>query len=301
LLRAGRGSGVDGLAAMAPRLSAHGLILVRPLLSVPRARLEATLRSEGQAWIEDPSNRDPAYARTKVRLAMAMLAPQGLAARRFAETAGRMARVRAALEAATDALIRQAVAPYAAGYCLVAVAPLVQAADEVALRALARVLMAVGGADLPPRLVRLERLLDAIRTAKIGRGKTLLGCRILPWRASLLVCREAAALAPPMVLRPGAAEFWDGRFRVVLKKNAIKGLTVAALGEAGRELSANSAESIWADLPAPARPALPSLWHRGRVVAVPAIGWVRPGSAGKNAGFRAEFAPTRLLPAADGG
>ena len=295
LLRAGRGSGVDGLAAMAPRRAAHGLILLRPLLGVARARLEAHLESVGQTWIEDPSNRDPAYARTRVRLALAMLAPHGLAARRFADTAGRMARVRAALEAASDALIALAVTPHEAGYCLVAAKALVAAPEEIALRALARVLMAVAGADLPPRLVRLERLLDAIRGATAGRGKTLLGCRILHWGDGLLVCREAVAAAPALALRPGLAQVWDGRFRVMVKRSAIKGLRVAALGDAWRGPDTDSAASIWANLPVPARSSLPALWHRGRVVALPAIGWIGPGRAAKNAGFRAEFAPMRPL------
>ncbi|MAG22807.1 MAG: tRNA lysidine(34) synthetase TilS, partial [Rhodospirillaceae bacterium] len=65
LLRLGRGSGVDGLAGMAPLSEVPTMRLLRPLLDVPKARLVATLQSRGQEWVEDPSNRDLAYARVR--------------------------------------------------------------------------------------------------------------------------------------------------------------------------------------------------------------------------------------------
>ncbi|MBF0335348.1 MAG: tRNA lysidine(34) synthetase TilS, partial [Alphaproteobacteria bacterium] len=67
LLRLARGSGLDGLAAMAPIAERPFARLLRPLLDVPRARLEATLERAGQSWIDDPSNADRAYARVRLR------------------------------------------------------------------------------------------------------------------------------------------------------------------------------------------------------------------------------------------
>ncbi|MET0327478.1 MAG: tRNA lysidine(34) synthetase TilS [Luteimonas sp.] len=56
LLRALRASGPDGLAAMRPvRRFADGW-LWRPLLALPRERLEAYAHAHGLQWIEDPSN-----------------------------------------------------------------------------------------------------------------------------------------------------------------------------------------------------------------------------------------------------
>ncbi|MCD9028106.1 tRNA lysidine(34) synthetase TilS [Luteimonas sp. BDR2-5] len=56
LLRALRGAGPDGLAAMRPvRPFARGL-LWRPLLGLPRAALADYARAHALAWIEDPSN-----------------------------------------------------------------------------------------------------------------------------------------------------------------------------------------------------------------------------------------------------
>ncbi|MNF79988.1 tRNA(Ile)-lysidine synthase [compost metagenome] len=67
LLRLLRGAGVRGLAAMpASRPLASGTLL-RPLLGVARAELEAWARAQGLQWIEDPSNRDTRLARNFLR------------------------------------------------------------------------------------------------------------------------------------------------------------------------------------------------------------------------------------------
>jgi tRNA(Ile)-lysidine synthase len=63
LLRLLRGSGPTGLAGMRLR---NGMV-VRPLLALRRAELEAFLRDEGIAWREDASNRDPRFTRNRIR------------------------------------------------------------------------------------------------------------------------------------------------------------------------------------------------------------------------------------------
>ncbi|WP_448652626.1 tRNA lysidine(34) synthetase TilS [Pseudomonas fluorescens] len=67
LFRLLRGAGVRGLAAMPvhrPLADGH---LVRPLLDVSCAELEAYAREHQLAWIEDPSNADPRFSRNYLR------------------------------------------------------------------------------------------------------------------------------------------------------------------------------------------------------------------------------------------
>ncbi len=71
LLRLARGSGVNGLAAMAPATRLRGVTLLRPLLGISRARIVATLEALRQPWIEDPSNEDTRFARVRLRKARA--------------------------------------------------------------------------------------------------------------------------------------------------------------------------------------------------------------------------------------
>ncbi|MGJ7458509.1 tRNA lysidine(34) synthetase TilS [Halomonas sp. MA07-2] len=67
LLAALRGSGVRGLAAMPPARAWRGRALVRPLLVVSRAELEAEAARLGLAWVEDPSNADERLDRNYLR------------------------------------------------------------------------------------------------------------------------------------------------------------------------------------------------------------------------------------------
>jgi len=63
LLRILRGTGVAGLTGIPQRRQlAPGLALLRPLLGCDPQAMRTYLVDHGQAWIEDPSNQDPAVA-----------------------------------------------------------------------------------------------------------------------------------------------------------------------------------------------------------------------------------------------
>jgi tRNA(Ile)-lysidine synthase len=64
LYRILRGSGLAGLSGILP-VTREGLI--RPLLEIDRAEIEAWLREHGVAWREDATNRDRTYARNRLR------------------------------------------------------------------------------------------------------------------------------------------------------------------------------------------------------------------------------------------
>jgi tRNA(Ile)-lysidine synthase len=272
LLRLARGSGLDGLAAMPAVIERASCRVLRPLIDVPRARLRATLEAAGQDWIEDPSNRDGAYARVRLRKAAAFLAEEGLSSRRLAETAARLGRARRALEGEVARLLARAAWLHPAGFAWLDPAALAGAPDEVALRALAALVACVGGSPYPPRLDGTERLLAELRQG-LAAGRTLGGCRVLPRRGRVLLCREAEAVAAPVAAAPGARVHWDGRFVLRLPAAAPADLRLGALG---------AADEIEAPLgtPAVARPALPCL---------------RDGDGIAVAGARLRFRPLRPL------
>ena len=277
LLRLGRGSGLDGLAGMPAVRELAGLRLLRPLLTVPKARLEATLRARRCTWIEDPGNRNPAYARTRLRRLRPELDTLGLTATRLAGAAEHLGRARAALERAVASLLAGAVAVDPSGYAWLEPELLAGAGPETGQRALARVLTAIGGGGYAPRLERLSRLYDRLGTG-LGRGATLAGCRILPRRGRLLIVREPAAAAA-VAVEPGAQLRWDGRFEVVLAREAggARGsLVLGPLGEPGWAGISGSVDPARADvIPAAARAGLPTLSDRQGLLIVPHLGYRR--------------------------
>lgn len=67
LMRLFRGSGVAGLAAMQPWTARGRQWLWRPWLDTARSQIEDYAAGYGLHWIEDPHNRDPQFARTRLR------------------------------------------------------------------------------------------------------------------------------------------------------------------------------------------------------------------------------------------
>jgi len=222
LFRMARGSGLTGLAGMAPArvlsdllardeadafavdgadASRHdgagaGLALVRPLLGIPKARLIATLRAAKVPFADDPSNHDPRFTRTRLRALMPALAGEGLDARRFALLARRLRRADAVIELAVDAAAA-ALAPGtwpARGPIVFEAEAFARVPAEVGLRLLGRAIAAVGD-EGPVRLGKLEALTGALApaiAADVRLRRTLAGALVTLDRGRLTVERAPA-------------------------------------------------------------------------------------------------------------
>jgi tRNA(Ile)-lysidine synthase len=292
LLRLARGSGLDGLAAMAALRETAECRLVRPLLTVPRRRLVSCLRAAGQDWIEDPSNVDPRYARVRLRRGASLLADEGLSPSRLAATTQRLGRARVALEAEVGRVLARAVWLHPGGFARLDPVGLFSTSPEIALRALAQLIATIGGADHTPRLDRLERLGEAL-AHPLAAGRTLGGCRFLPWRGTVLVCREPAAVAPALPLPPGVTAHWDRRFTARLAAWAPSGLTIGPLGNLYGDPALKKAA---ARLPGVVRSSLPAICDLVGIAAVPHLHYVRSGREGiANDIVALSFRPDRSL------
>lgn len=279
LLRLGRGSGLAGLAGMAPITEAGPVRLLRPLLDCPAASLRQMLAGIGQDWIEDPSNRNEAFARVRLRRLAPQLAACGLTASRLAETCRQLGRARQALERHTDRLLADAVELHPGGFALLDGGKLAAAPDEIRLRALAALLATIGGSTYPPRFERLERLAAALAEGRLGRGKTLGFCQLRPWRGRILVSREPSAIAPPAGVPDRDALLWDGRFLVHRRSAAAAPVQIGAVGAADSAvLRAIVPASMAHHLPLGAWPSLPAFRQGATLVAVPHLGWRCPGA-----------------------
>jgi tRNA(Ile)-lysidine synthase len=278
LHRLGRASGGDGLAGMAAIRELPEVRLLRPCLTVPRDRLRAVLAGRRMSWAEDPSNRDPAFARVRLRFLLPRLAEEGIDAAALSLTARRMGSVRAALETGTARFLARHAALYPEGYAVLDPIGLAAAAPEIALRALERLLGCIGGAAYPPRHARLIRLLEALRDGGARRPRTLGGCRILPFADRLLIVREAAR-CEVLSAAPGEKRVWDGRFLVNLpghRGKTARKLTIRALSEAEwAEIRREPARPGGEHLPAPVGPTLPAIFAGRRLLAVPLLGYDR--------------------------
>jgi tRNA(Ile)-lysidine synthase len=298
LMRLARGSGLDGLSAMAPLtpLGEHwsdtgdgvGLWIGRPFLDVPKLTLRATLETRKMRWMEDPSNIAPEFERARLRAARIHLDALGLTPDMLALSAARLARARRAVEAMADEICDPEAGAVrvdeACGAVLVDRGALRQIAEEVALRVLERAILAAGGGERPS-LSKLETVVRGVWEARAGgqgagqssgqtSGRWTLARALITAEPNLVrVERELGRdPLPELGLAAGAAALWDGRFWVSVAKAYTGGpLKVRALGETGlrdlrrRRLVAEGASRGAATVPA--------LWRGDEIVAAPSLGF----------------------------
>lgn len=285
LARLARGSGVLGLSAMARWRRLDGLMLHRPFLDLPRARLAASLRAAGETWCEDPSNDDPRYDRVRLRRAAPMLAELGLDRDRLVATARAMARAGEALEAAVDVGLAAGVEIHPAGWAVVRPEVLAALPSEIRLRLMARLIRAIGGREHTPELEPLtqatEALLAAGATGRVA-ARTLGGARLEQRRGRIWLSVEPGrGVGPVLRLEPGARGRLLGH-RVGLAATAPRGVTVTRLGAAGRralmERQCPTAEIL--GRPAPSAAVIESalaVFVGDALVACPGLGYEGPG------------------------
>jgi tRNA(Ile)-lysidine synthase len=169
-----RGSGIAGLSAMARESARDGVVLVRPLLSLPKSRLVATLKRAGIGYADDPTNRDTTFTRPRLRAMLPLLAAEGGDARLLARLASRLARANVAVEVLADgaerylALIGNA-APqhHVREFDAVAFAGL---PEEIRLRLLTRAINTFGH-EGPAELGKVEALLAQLDRHVAGKAR----------------------------------------------------------------------------------------------------------------------------------
>ena len=274
LMRLARGSGVDGLAGIAPerRLEdASDIALVRPLLGISKARLAATLEARGLEWREDPSNRDAAYERVRVRSTLTRLAEDGVGAAAIATSARRLRDAGEALRYADCAFEASLAIDFNDElYGSLARAPFQSAPALLRQRLLAKLIARFGGDTAAPELAEVEELASRIATSRPDRFT--LGGAVLTLKAeTLMIWREAGRIerrATPLAL--GAAALWDNRFWLSREGRPDLALAVRPLGRDGaKRLGLDWPPSRRA--PASAIEAAPAVWLDDQPIAAPSL------------------------------
>jgi len=200
LLRLGRGSGVDGLAAMnaagaLPMPGLQSVRLLRPLLDFGRGELRDYLNRSGASWFDDPMNDDLRFARNRIRKLIPALAEAGIPAGRIVDASRHLARARTALDCATQAFLAEH-AEFGGSTAILDTEALAKLPREIGLRALSQALLRVSAREYRPRFARLERLFDAIISSGFRR-QTLAGCCIeRPGRSSPAFGLNSVSIRP---------------------------------------------------------------------------------------------------------
>jgi len=224
LFRMARGSGLAGICGMARTVpignlatrfgqaidAGHGdgedydasehVVVVRPLLDLPKARLIVTLREAGIAYVDDPSNVDPRFARSRLRRLMPALAEEGLTPQRVARLARRVRRSEAAHEAVVDWAARRLGLGADTRRVALNGADWNEFPAEIALRLLGRVIGTIG-TEGPVEFGKLETLSEALAAA-LAEGaprfrRTLAGAMVSLQKNRLVIDQAPARRSRP--------------------------------------------------------------------------------------------------------
>jgi tRNA(Ile)-lysidine synthase len=158
LFRLARGSGPAGLIGMRKTMRRGRITHVRPLLGVRKACLVATCCANGWRYVEDPTNRDPRFARTRWRGLAAQLEAEGLTPERLERLAERLARQEQALEAVARAAHAAALRDADATERTYDAAVLMGQQEEIFFRVLMIAIEEIAVVNDEPVRIRLERL-----------------------------------------------------------------------------------------------------------------------------------------------
>ena len=251
LMRALGGSGPAGMAGMLPLVETASVRILRPLLSIPPARLRATLVAAGLAWVEDPSNADRRALRPRLRVLRLDRDGDGPVTGALVAAAAASARRRAERECAVASELAAYVVLRPEGFALLP-------SSGLTPQALAAVIQVIAGAPFPPPTRSVASLADALKPATLAGTRLLAAGRL---GEGWLLTREPAAMAAPVPAVVGAV--WDARFRLMSAGSLPPG---AMLGAVGADASLLRRASV---LPAAVLRTLPAIRHGKKLLAVP--------------------------------
>ena len=191
VMRLQRGSGPDGLAAMSAVRELNSCRILRPILGSDRGNLRAYLRGYKQKWLVDPSNIDPRFARSQLRKAGKLDCNDlAIAARHYGLA-------RQSRDKATNRMLARFCQINAHGYVRFDCHDFLAAPKEISIRALGRVIAAVGGRDYVPRQNPLQSMLGKLKLQNFN-GSSLGRCVVLKKKMAkqLFTGRVAISLYP---------------------------------------------------------------------------------------------------------
>lgn len=285
LMRLQRGAGVEGLRAMAPeRLLYPGsrVMLVRPLLDIPKSRLLASLRQRGITSIEDPTNSDMDFERPRIRSTLSAMRTHGVVASALAASAARLRKADDAI-AFAEPLFAHAVDLRIDREIFASMdAPAFASGPRLLReRLLARLIARFGGATPVPELREVEDLAARLETQAVVRA-TLGGTVVSQGHRYIRVWREVGRIKDtPLILDPaGRPTLWDQRFWVAVEGDVTVPIHVSALGTAGlaavRERAGPDERAALDAAPARALAALPAFFCGAELAGVPGLNRQHP-------------------------
>lgn len=265
VMRLLRGSSLNGLQAMLPIRSHNKINIIRPLLGFTKSELQELLISEGQKWIEDPSNQNIDYDRVWLRKMLATHRNSSLLHKRLAETVSRLQQTQEYLSSQIDQYWQENVRVDNKGYVWLDKIWFNSVHREIQYQIFHKAIKIVSGRQSALRYDSLNKALDVASKEEATRH-TLGGCIIHIRNKEIFIYREPSDLENKKIR-------WENHFLVSLPSEDYK---IEPLGKSNFEkITGENNIEIDKKLPKAVFYTLPSIWHLDNLVAIPHMGYYK--------------------------
>lgn len=167
LIRMFRGSGILGLSSMKKVSYVNDFVIVRPFLDIEKEQLKEYLIKNKIKWIEDESNSDNKFLRNKIRIFLNSFEDKGNIIKRINSTIQTFQTAENIIQNEIRNLENKVFfhnKKY--NYYTINFKKLFDLNTEIQLRLLSQIAKNVSGNIYAPRLIKLDRLLNELRTLK---------------------------------------------------------------------------------------------------------------------------------------
>ena len=189
-----RGSGLKGLTSFGNIKSKikfnDNIFIVRPLLNISKNDLSYVTKNTFNFKIDDPSNHDEIFLRVKVRKLVSKLEDNGLTFDKLKKTLNNLNKSNFALDYYVKKNINDNSNFLKVSKTVILNENFLKQPDEIVFRSFSELIQKVGKKKSYARGLKVENLINYLRSTKKNKKKTLSGCIIQKLEKSVLISPE---------------------------------------------------------------------------------------------------------------
>ena len=189
-IRLQRGSGVDGLSSMARISERNKIKILRPLLNIAPQELRDFLIEQNIEWREDVSNDCDDFLRVRIRKMLPQIEKElGISIQKIGSAVEALSGIKEYFSQVVNRFITaQCKNWYDEAYSF-NLSSFIALHKEIKYRALAKIIIEIGGAEYAPEYDELQRLQNML-SADGFNGCTLGGCEVIKFRNKIWIIKE---------------------------------------------------------------------------------------------------------------
>jgi len=273
LFRMFRGSGIKGLTSFSNRFERDGILLIRPLVDIPKSELITFAKKRKIKWIEDPSNQNKKFERIKLRKILPLIYEEGFDKKIFLKSIKKLKLANKALDEVTKEFVSKYVMVNKNISVFINQELFLEAPKEVQFRIIENSIRIFSGERFySPSYSKIMNLINWINESNEISAKTLGGTIFRRRNKGIILYKEVKKLneIKPIKLSINNYKSWDNRFLIKAKK-ASEG-EISYLGAEGIKILKSKKKLNKKDLndiPLTALYSIPAVWKGKRLISAP--------------------------------